>query len=181
MATTTIKTKVSAKDVKSILHDLPTILAGKKHDRWDIREIFFGTLAHELYKSIHTSCLIKSKGGADSTGQWKPLSARTIKNRLNKKLSKRFPLSNQLMINRVSDKLLETLAPGEFDGTRYKPKRNQKYHHARGVLTLGSKLTYSSYVHQRRELWPEDISEWFEPALELATARVVQRLKEVLQ
>ena len=182
MPTVDIKTKLSASQVKGILKDIPKILAGNKWDRWGIRDIFFGTLAHELYKKIGHAFEVKATGASDDLNQsWQPLAKSTLAKRRLPKVLKRYTLAYQNLIHRISDKMLNTLQPGDFDGSKYKPRRNQAYHFANGVLTLGSKLDYASYAHEKRPLWPDDMTPWIEEAIGLAMQRVMVRLKEFMQ
>lgn len=182
MPTTDLKLRMAPQDVKTIIKDLAGILAGRKADRYGLRECFYGCLAYELYKRIGKAFEDKAEGHQDDLGNgWMPLAPMTIKRRKAPKLNRKYPLAIQNLIHRISDKLYETLQPGDFDGITYKPKRNQIFHHARGVLTLGTKLDYSSALHQKRPLWPENMDKWLEESLAIATAEVIRRLKEVLQ
>lgn len=182
MPTVEIKTKLTKQQVKDILHDLPKILAGKKWDRWGLRDVFYGVLAHELYTRIGKAFEVKATGLSDSLGNsWKPLAKRTLDHRKAPKLIKKYPLALQNLIHRISDKMFDTLKPGTFDGSKYKPRRNQIFHHAHGTLTLGSKLDYASYAHEKRPLWPEDMSPWVDEAITIAIEKVMIRLKEVIQ
>lgn len=179
--TTTIKTHLTAQQVKDVLKDLPAILAGKRADRFGLRNAFFGAIAHHLFTKIHQSYIQKAAGGTDEFGDgWLPLAPLTIKKRNTPKVVSKYPLSAQNLILRVSDKLLRTLEPGDFDGIKYKPRRNQHFHHAYGKLTIGSKLDYSSFAHEKRPLWPAYMDPWIEESMQLAMAAVAKRLKEVL-
>lgn len=80
------RTRLTARQVKRLLRDLPFIISGQVKDRHGIRSTFMGVLARTLYRKIHEAYLAKSTGASDELGNtWKPLSHATKVYRLRKK------------------------------------------------------------------------------------------------
>jgi len=76
----TIRTRVSREAVASSLSGIGLRLRRGECDRLGLTEAFLSNFIQHLFREIHESFLLKSKGRSDSLGQaWKPLSPSTIR------------------------------------------------------------------------------------------------------
>ncbi len=57
-------------------------------------------------------------------------------------------------ILRVSDRLMNSLAPGSLSGAEYIAPTEQVYQRHWGSITIGSKVPYAAKQHNTRPLWP---------------------------
>ena len=72
-----VVTKMTKKQVILLVHDLPNILAGNNQKYKKVSNIFWGAVAHSLYKSISSAYDDKSTGQADDLGNaWDDLDRR---------------------------------------------------------------------------------------------------------
>ena len=181
MARVTIRPRLLKGEATRLVRNLGHILSGKDIDVYGIRDVFFGTMAHHLYTKIYHAFLQKSAGGVDDTGEsWKMLSEATIKRRVSGWFNSKHRGSAGLQINRVDDTLLNSLKPGNYDGT-YTPSLNQYFNYDRGNLKLGSTLSYASYVHEQRPLWPDDMTPWIQEAISKAIEATVFHIKRLVE
>jgi len=182
MAELRVKTKLGSREVRRRLASLPKIIAGEQPDPLGLRRVFFAIVARRLYELIYEAFIIKSQGGSDSLGNsWRGLKKATIKKRTRASFVSIYPLSSRLLINRVSDRLLNSLKPGQVDGLHnYIPPQNQLYLIEFNRLILGSNLTYSKYVHKARRLWPARMKRWIEDAVETAMDYVILKFAKSL-
>lgn len=75
MAKRTVRTKLTAQEVRKIVKDLPGILTGSKKSVFKLRLIFWGAVAHSLYINISKAYDAKSDGYSDELGNsWDDLS-----------------------------------------------------------------------------------------------------------
>lgn len=182
MATLTVKTRLPTRDVQARFVSLPKILAGSAPDPLGLRRMFFAIFARKLYSLIYEAYKIKSLGGTDSLGHsWRGLKKRTVKRRLSSSFLSRYPLSAQLLVNRVNDRLLESFRPGQVSGANYIPSREQRYLLESFRLLLGSEVPYAAKVHAKRRLWPARMRPWIEQATNLAFDHVLIRLTRSLE
>lgn len=181
MAELVVKTKLNTREVKKRFADLPRIISGEKADPLGLRRFFFAVFARRLYELIHEAYRLKSMGASDSLGNnWRALKPKTIKNRTRASFISKYPLSAQLLINRVSDRLFNSLAPGRVAGQDYLPTKDQTFILSSKELILGSNVEYSNRVNKLRRLWPARMKAWFQDAVSLALDRTLIRLAKSL-
>lgn len=181
MAELRVKTRLSLKEVKRRFAALPAILSGQALDPLGLRPIFFAIFARRLYELIHMAYVIKAEGGTDSLGNtWRALRPRTIKKRISKSFLDKYPMSARLLINRVTDRLLDSFKPGTITGNAYIPPANQKYVVEINRMILGSDVPYAGAVHKRRRLWPARMKDWIRDATNVALDRVFEILARSL-
>ena len=169
MAELVVKTRLKSGEIKKRFALLPKIIAGQAADPYNVRAYFFALVARYLYERIHEAFIVKAAGGTDSLGNsWRALKRSTIKRRLSPKFVQMYPQSAHLLINRVTDRLLNSLAPGQISGHNYIPPREQLYLLKINELILGSDVHYSGSVNKLRRLWPRNMKRWISDACDMA-------------
>jgi hypothetical protein len=169
MAELVVKTRLKSSEVKKRFALLPKMISGQAPDPYNVRPYFFALVARYLYERIHEAFVTKAAGGTDSLGNsWRALKPKTIKRRLSPRFVQMYPQSALLLINRVTDRLLNSLAPGQISGVGYVPVREQLYLLKINELILGSDVPYSGKVHSLRRLWPRNMKRWITEACDMA-------------
>lgn len=169
MAELVVKTRLKSSEIKKRYALLPKIIAGQAADPDNVRPYFFALVARYLYERIHEAFITKAAGGTDSLGNtWRALKPKTIKRRLSPKFVQMYPQSAHLLINRVTDRLLNSLAPGQISGASYLPPKEQLYLLKINELILGSNVPYSGKVGKLRRLWPRNMKRWITEACDMA-------------
>lgn len=147
-------------------YKLPAILVGKAEDPDGLRQTFIAAFTHRLLEKISEAYLDKSAGGADELGnKWLPLSERYAKRKSSAWFLRKYPNSIPNAIMRLTDKLLQSWSPGDFNTLRYFPPKNQVVEFNASLLRIFSEVEYSDYQAARRPIIPEDIGPWISEAI----------------
>jgi len=107
---------------------------------------------------------------------WAILKSRGAKTRLESLGGRHVP------ILRVSDRLLDSLSPGEInDDGSYQPPPEQVLRFHRGAITVGTEVPYAKYQHKTRRLWPtgRKMAGWGKEGVDRAVEALVKRMEQV--
>lgn len=147
----TIRTRIPKRELVKLFRQLPGILSGSRPDRYNVGQSFRVSVGMSMLKQIHRSYITKARGENDSLALgWKPLAPSTIKQK------KRLGLSDYRarLINRRTDRLLNSLKPAEINYYHYRPPKDQVFRVQRKAVVVGSSVPYAKFVHAKRRLWP---------------------------
>lgn len=88
-----------------------------------------------------------------------------------------------VLINRITDRLLKSLEPGRLTGESYNKPTDQIFETRQGAVIIGSKVEYAGNVHRLRKLWPKGYTmrPWYTTATRFATANLVANLQRINQ
>lgn len=89
--------------------------------------------------------------------------------------------TRDVLINRITDRLLRSLEPGTLTGESYNKPTEQIFETRQGAVILGSKVKYAGNVHRLRKLWPKSYTmrPWFNVATRRATQHLVTQLQRI--
>lgn len=85
--------------------------------------------------------------------------------------------NRDLLIMRVTDRLLKSLEPSKVGTSGYRPKKDQIYNVQQGVLTIGSTVEYAKF-HSKRPPIPDNIDPWIDEAIDYAMTYVLRHMTE---
>lgn len=78
----TVRARIPLGSISKLITDLPSIINGRKPDKFRIRDAFWAAFTREWFILLHKSFSRKSDGQSDEFGQlWKPLAKSTIAQR----------------------------------------------------------------------------------------------------
>lgn len=146
------------------------ILTPGEYKEW--RRIF-GVIYHS-YKDKYGEVEAKQMAGQIAWTQLKEAGASTMWDVLG---------NRTVLILRRTDRLIKSLSPGNFDpssGYR-KSCKDQIFILSRGKIILGTNVPYAEMHNKTRPIWPENIDEWLDKAVEAGTDAIYERLGEILE
>jgi phage gpG-like protein len=197
----TIVFKGSRAELRRVIAELPTVLAGRAADTSDVSRGFQTRLSVSLLSQIQQDFLVMSRGGTSRWGEkWAPLKPETIARRRTTKAeiaafkrarkeaikAGRKPPTKaqyfgrrQVDILRDTGKLLRSLTPGIEEPPTLSGSPGQIVRTGAGNLIVGTNVPYAEYHQQgtnnmtARPLWPQDgsIPEAYVPAISRAAIR----------
>lgn len=145
------------------------LLTPGQHKTW---QKIFGTIYHsQRYKVGEEEAL--QLAGQIAWTRLKQMGAQTKRDVLG---------DRKVEIMRVSDKLYLSLSPGKFNpSTGYKKKNSrQVFELRRGVVRIGTEVPYAAFHDETRPVWPDNVDEWIDKAIEAGTNAVHARLLTVM-
>lgn len=176
-----IRTTKPSAEIRRLIHNIPDILAGRAPDPQGFRDAFWGAVAHHIFSKVSEAFLAKSNGGTDELGNsWDPLRKPTIQSRLKPSRIRKHPLSAELRIMRVSDRLLRSLLPGAYNGYHYSPPEDQLFRVENGNVVLGSLVEYAPAQAKLRPIFPPNINRWIKEAVAKGSQAIIQRFHSFL-
>lgn len=166
---------------------LNTVLAGRDPRFSGIRNLFWSTYMREMFRRIHHSFRVRSRGEYDDGGNlWSPLQKKTVerKRRIHRHSgrSKRRvgPAPHPHFINRDTEKLFKSLGMGLISGNTYQPRSNQIARYDGQGITLGTKVSYAEDVNELREIIPiRSLRKWTAESIAEAYRKILPRLSEL--
>lgn len=146
------------------------LLTPGEYKKW---KQIFGTIYHN-YVSRYGEAEAKQMAGQIAWTRLKEMGAVTKWDVLG---------TRDLLIMRRSERLGDSLSPGNFDpnvGYR-KSGKDQIFILQRGQMVMGTNVEYAEMHNKTRPVWPEEMNEWMDKAVDFAMEKIVERLESILQ
>jgi hypothetical protein len=160
------------------IYNLPAILVGKADDPDGFRYTFMAAFVHKIMEKVHEAYLAKSEGGADDLGnRWAPLSTKYAQRKSSAWFLRKYPNSIPNAIMRLTDKLIQSWAPGHINSLRYLPPRNQVVEFNANLVRIYSEVEYSEFQSAKRPIIPDDIGPWISEAIAAGLRALVAVMK----
>mgnify|MGYP003343136805 CR=1 FL=1 len=166
-------TSVSFQEGVNYLELLPKVLARKDSRSVFIQNLFWGVLVREMFRRMHRSFKIRSEGGADELGTWRPLKPRTIQIKKNLGFDK-----TASTINVRTKALLNSYKPGTVSNGYLYSGPDQLVQMNAYTLTLGTKLPYAHAVNSLRSIFPAVPRKWVVESVEAALRAIAPMIKD---
>jgi hypothetical protein len=164
---------------------------GSLPDVHGVQRVFYGHLAHEMFKRIHESYRVRSEGGTDELGnKFKPLAPSTIRGRklsrddkknmrgLKRSEKKEFRESRDVLIMRVTDAIYNSLRPSKPGLRGYRPRKNQIFNVAKSKLEIGTEVEYARFHARSRPPIPSNVQKWVSESVKIAMKAVMEHVGE---
>jgi len=166
-----VSTTVSYQAAMEYIQRIPEILGRKDSKSQFVQAVFWGTVVREMFRKMHRSYDLRSKGGADELGKWRKLKPRTvaIKKRLGYK-------STADLINVRTKSLLNSYRPGRVSNGYIPANAHQLVEMTRWRVTLGTKHKHADAVNKLRTIFPDVPTRWVVEAIESGLRAVVPLL-----
>ena len=82
----------------------------------------------------------------------------------------------QVLIMRVTDRLMNSLEPTEANGFDYRPRKDQLYKRLKSSVELGTLVEYAKFHDKTRPVIPENIQPWVDHSVEYAMIEVMEHI-----
>jgi hypothetical protein len=86
--------------------------------------------------------------------------------------------NRDVLIMRVTDRILNSLEPSNSGDRAYRPRKDQLYNQVGSKLEVGTLVEYAKYHNNTRPVIPDNIDPWVNQSVEIAMKKVLTHIKD---